>query len=408
MLFTLVIWVVSMLCLALALVLYLFFLWHHIHNETLNGFCRRKIETRLERIVKAKTEKIWAKQQAKLAKEEAKNGGRISPTSDFQSDKMSEFAGPGRQPTLPSLEDSPPKAGELRRTESMATLPPYTSKPGTPLDANPPQLPRQPTLPDLGRPGPPSRSFTSSTGISQASYSSTTNLLGGAEPMDYSDPRPMSPAGSYPGKPGPYNRPGTSNSNRPYGPPLSTPSSDPRFPPPARTNTGFSSTTGRNSPMSATSTDYLQSPELSRPGTAGPNQRRSPLSPLTPYGDRTATPSSRAGSYEMNALGVSATDAVVDSYFGPSASSAPAPSRTPAPRPTNFGPPAAFGPLTDPPRRDFSAPPGAPRAATPTRNFARPPLRSATAPIPHDGYGPPARSATAGPGGAVGPGQGWR
>jgi len=163
--------------------------------------------------------------------------------------------------------------------------------------------------------------------------------------------------------------------------------------------------------MSATSTDYLLSPELSRPGTAGPTQRRSPLSPLTPYGDRAATPSSRAGSYEMGPLGGSATDAVVDSYFGPSAAAAPAPSRTPAPRPTNFGPPTAFGPSTEPPppRRDFSAPAGlqpAQRSATPTRNFARPPLRSATAPIPHDGYGPPARSATAGP--AQMGEQGWR
>ena len=402
-----------MLLLGLALVLYLFFLWHHIHNETLNGFCRRKIETRLERIVKAKTEKIWAMQQAKRAKQDAKNGGRTSPGSDVQSDQKSEFAEPQRQPTLPALDDSPPKAGDLTRTASMATLPPYTSKPGTPIDGNPPPLPRQPTLPDFGRPGPPSRSFTSSTGISNASYGSSTNLLNGAEPMGYSDPRPMSPAGSYPGKPAPYgSRPGTSNSNRSYGPPLNTPSNDPRFPPPARTNTAFSSTTGRNSPMTPTSQDYLMSPELSRPGTTGPGQRRSPLSPLTPYGDRTGTPSSRAGSYEMGPMvGPSATDAVMDDYFGPAArqQQPPAPSRTPAPRPSNFGPPTDM----PPPRRDFSAPVGpTPRSNTPgggpARAFAHPPQRSATAPIPHDGRAAPQRSATAGPGAPMGPPQVWR
>lgn len=399
--FTLVIWVVSMLMLMLALVLYLFFLWHHIHNETLNGFCRRKIETRLERIVKAKTEKIWAKQQAKRAKEEAKMGK--SGKSNYKSDdKLPEFAQPGRQPTLPSLDDSP-KSGELMRTDSIATLPPYTSKPGTPLNANPPPLPRQPTLPDLGRPTPPSRSFTGSTVASNVSYGSSTNLLASAEPMGYSD-RPQSPAVSYPGKPAPYN----ANSGRSYGPPLTTPSNDPRFPPPTRTNSGFSAGS-RNSPlsaMSASSQDYLLGPELSRPGTTAPGgggQRRSPLIPVSPYGDRVQSPAS-GGSYEMGPMGggsgvpSSATDDIMGDYFG-SSHPPPQASRTPAPRPHAYGPP------TDMPRRDFSAPPmGAPggmgRSQTPGRNFAYPmqPQRSATAPVPDYIRQGPQRSATAGPG----------
>src|SRR5437762_3483655 len=59
MLFTVVIWVFAMLSLAISVVLYLLFLWHHIPSSdgSLTAYCRRKINTRLARIVTVKVDK---------------------------------------------------------------------------------------------------------------------------------------------------------------------------------------------------------------------------------------------------------------------------------------------------------------------------------------------------------------
>jgi hypothetical protein len=321
MMFTLIIWVVSMLLLLLAMILYLFFLWHHIHNETLNGFCRRKVETRLERIVKAKTEKIWAKQQAKRAKEEAKNG-KVDDTDDLPQRFQ-------RQPTLPTLGESSTKVSELSRTDSMATLPPYTSKPGTPLDADRPPLPRQPTLPDFGlsnKPGLPHRSFTSSSAISTMSYGSRTSLLGDASPIGYSDP-----ASLY-----------RTSINRSYG--GSSPSLSPSYPLP------------RSTPTQQPQYIAYSPSAAPNPTTAGPrrSQTTSPTSSYEP-----------PQSYEMAPL-------PNDAYI-------PQQSRSPAPRGSAFGPPVD--------RRLGEGRPAMSRSQTPgVRNFAYPrPTRSVTAPLPGGG-----------------------
>jgi len=301
------------------MVLYLFFLWHHIHNETLNGFCRRKVETRLERIVKAKTERIWAKQQAKRAKEEAKID-KFDDADDLPQRLQ-------RQPTLPTLGESPSKVSELSRTDSMATLPPYTSKPGTPLDTDRPPLPRQPTLPDFGRsnrPGPPPRSFTSSSSsaISTMSYGSKTSLLGDASPIGYSDP-----ASLY-----------RTSTNRSYGSPPS--SISPSFPLPRSTPTP--------------QPQYIAySPSVTpNPITSG-SRRSQTTSPPSPY--------EPPQSYEMAPL-------PNDAYI-------PQQSRSPAPRGGAFGPPVD--------RRVAEGRPAMPRSQTPgVRNFAYPrPTRSVTAPL---------------------------
>lgn len=291
-----------------------------------------------------------------------------------------------RQPTLPSLGESPPKDGELMRTDSTATLPPYTSKPGTPLNNGPPSLARQPTLPDFGsngRPAPPSRSFTSSSAVSHVSYGSSASLIGSAEPMSYSDPSPNGPPAFAPG---PLHRTGTSSTTRSYGPPFTTVSDEPPFPPPTRTNTTQSSNP-RPSPLSATPTP--QSPYVaysplsapSRPGTAAPRR----TSPTSPYDPRLQSPV-QGQSYEMAPLNA-------DPYY-------PQPSRTPAPRGTAFGPPV------DGPRRDFSAPlpssgTAVGRTPSPALGSVAGPRRSATAPV-DGGPGRPLGRSLTGAGG-----QGW-
>jgi Fungal potassium channel len=400
--FTLIIWVISMLFLILALVLYLLFLWHHIQNETLQGFCRRKVETKLSRIVKAKTEKIWAKQEAKREKEERKA---------IERGQKPAFSASQKQPTLPSLDGSPPKTAEfmLQRNDSIATLPLYTSQPQTPADGIPPPLPRQPTLPYImgpPRPGPPQRSATGASSYSNASYTSNAPLLREAAtpgvssppPMDDFHPRPLdrSMTGDTmisqrsftdSGQQRSYT-PGQVSYDRrqgPYGPPLA-------MPPLARTNTAFSQASTRSSPLSAST----NSPLLTR--------GRSPITPsMSPYDQRIGTPAN-GPSYEMgnvqqaNSNGYSRTPNS-DYFSSQSLTSAPLPP----------GPMRSIGP-----RRDFSAPmSGPPRGPTP---FI--PQRSATAPIPEEltrGASTPGpmprpgdfhRSNTAGP--LAGPTGGWR
>jgi hypothetical protein len=72
MLFSLVIWVIAALGLIIAGILYLFFLWHYIPKAdgSLTNYCRRKVETRLERIVGKKIKKAIEKQNQQLKREE--------------------------------------------------------------------------------------------------------------------------------------------------------------------------------------------------------------------------------------------------------------------------------------------------------------------------------------------------
>lgn len=150
MLFTLVVWVLSMLKLASAVILYLIFLFHHIPAEdgTLKAYCRRKVSARLKRIVTQKVNKALSKG---LALQDRK------PTQ------------PDLNPTLPSLEDTDGDKGPgvtvISRSTTQTTLPPYTSRPGT---AAPDQ---DATLPNLAwsadKPPPLSRTGTQSSGYSE-------------------------------------------------------------------------------------------------------------------------------------------------------------------------------------------------------------------------------------------------
>ncbi|KAL5339465.1 eukaryotic membrane protein family-domain-containing protein [Aspergillus crustosus] len=165
MLFTLVIWVLSIIKLAIAIILYLLFLFHHIPAEdgTLKAYCRRKINTRLKRIVRTKVNKALAKGVALQDR---------APTNPHM--------GIDRKPTLPVFgefgdNDKIPivSASPLSRTTTqttLTTLPAYSSRPGT---AAPQE--REPTIPALAtftEKPPLSRTVTQSSAYSDpASFS---------------------------------------------------------------------------------------------------------------------------------------------------------------------------------------------------------------------------------------------
>lgn len=135
MVFTLVIWVLSIIKLLIAIVLYLLFLFHHIpaQDGTLKAYCRRKINTRLKRIVRTKVDKALAKGVA------LQDRDPTNPNFETQ-----------RKPTLPVFgeDDKTPIVSTLPRTETqgtLTTLPAYTSRPGTAAPTE-----REPTLPDVG------------------------------------------------------------------------------------------------------------------------------------------------------------------------------------------------------------------------------------------------------------------
>ncbi len=171
------------------MILYLLFLWHWIPNADggLSGYCERKINGRLSKIVSVKVNKALEEEERKRNRADAKAA------------KKGEKPQFGRQATLPTLfdaksDDKLPKMPMLNHNDTMTTLPVYSSRPGTPSG--------QPTLPaleldELSRRRPlPSRSVTGSSAMSNMSVTSNAPLLGNASDMGYG--RPASPAPSLP------------------------------------------------------------------------------------------------------------------------------------------------------------------------------------------------------------------
>ena len=192
MVWTLLIWLLAAISLAISVLLYLLFLWHHIPSEDrgLGGYCRNKINRRMERVVKTKTDKALKKENELRAREEA----RLA--RDGVSIK--------KQPTLPdlgkaNLDGLPP----LSRQTTMTTLPEYTSRPNS-NEA----LPPMPT-PSAFRPT-PKRLMTHQSDASFSSYNSNAPLINSAADMGYTPtigaPTPSSATpGPTPG--GWHNRP---------------------------------------------------------------------------------------------------------------------------------------------------------------------------------------------------------
>ena len=96
MLFTLIIWIFAALSLLLAVLFYLLFLIYYIKNKDggLSGYCERKINSRLSRIVSVKVNKAIAEEERKRLRVDQKGL------------KKGEKPLPGRQATLPQLFDA--------------------------------------------------------------------------------------------------------------------------------------------------------------------------------------------------------------------------------------------------------------------------------------------------------------
>ena len=173
MLFTLIIWIFSALSLFLAVLFYVLYLWHHIRDATLSRYCRRKIDTRLHKIVMKKVNKALAKD----SNSRTKQGTKGSKAGNHQADAK-------LQPTLPVLDTAD--------TQDLGTISRQTTQIDTSsLDARTltDAVGPEPTVPnvfaDARRPEPPSRSVTQSSYRSNGSHESNAPLLNSAGGMGY-------------------------------------------------------------------------------------------------------------------------------------------------------------------------------------------------------------------------------
>ncbi|KAI3008196.1 hypothetical protein CBS147346_2767 [Aspergillus niger] len=340
MLFTLVIWVLSMLKLILAIVLYLIFLFHHIPSEdgSLKAYCKRKINTRLTRIVRRKVNKALAKG---VALQDRK------PTNPNM--------GLDKRPTLPSLgagdDDKTPIVTTISRTTTQTTLPAYSSRPGTAAPD------RKPTLPDVGafhdKPA-LSRTMTESSAYSDAASLSGSTAVSGYSPLDrHGTPAPPVPPVPPLPKQGPAPMPRSQTPRMPQhfnqAPPLA----------------GYNSPIERSSP--APSMPRTQTP-MSRsdftPAPRLPGQQPGPVPRLqTPVSRQGFTPTPSAPGYGPTdraspAPQMPRTQTPVSNYTpGPGYSqidhASPAPqilrNQTPVSR-SNYTPAPGYGPTVPEPR----------------------------------------------------------
>lgn len=195
--FTLIVWVFSALYLISAVLFYVFFLFHWLPSADggLSGYCVRKVNKALLKIVTQKVNKALAKGQTDRWKA-AMNGEK-----EYQHPDAS-------LPTLPNLGpvsthgDALPPMPMLGRSET-APLPPYSSRPGTPATIEMNALDRIRPL-----------QSRTNTGASVSSYSSRAPLVGAAAAFGYG--RTGSPAPSLPDidLKAPLPRPSTANSQR--------------------------------------------------------------------------------------------------------------------------------------------------------------------------------------------------
>ncbi|KAF2123886.1 hypothetical protein P153DRAFT_327583 [Dothidotthia symphoricarpi CBS 119687] len=227
MLFSLVIWVFAALGLLISVLLYMFFLWHYIPRSdgSLTQYCRRKLETRLGRIVGKKMKKAIEKenQLRKEAERRAKKKGDLGSTRTV--------------PTLPKL-DGEDDISSVYTTfqQSNTTLPLYSSNPPSRTNtmnttSTARTLAMQPSLPSLSeRPDLPTRHDTQFSNFSSRSYSSNAPLINEASGMGTSTPAPPMPTltregdyfGEPPAQPFSVMAQGRASPRPPRGPPLDT------------------------------------------------------------------------------------------------------------------------------------------------------------------------------------------
>ncbi|MCJ1430763.1 hypothetical protein MMC27_000113 [Xylographa pallens] len=441
MLFTLIIWVISAISLAVACIFYVMFLWHHIPSQDggLRKFCKRKIDRRLQKVVSIKVNNALAKDHTDQSKVDTKTGRAGEQPHELK-----------RQPTLPILDpssdDKLPEMPIVSRQGTQTSLPPYTTRPQIRNDNFPQELQRQPTVPDVSmdpiRPGAPSRSNTQYSAASDSSYASNAPLIGSANRMGYGPagqhypPETLSRMGSdrsMASRRPLMNRSGTSNSQmstRSYTPAWQeSGSGQGRRPgPPSRQNTGFSDqqSYGRSSPAppsrqntaannyppvrqntaSSDTQSYGRSsptpPSRQNTGTSiyQTTGRSTPgLSPIDSQGRRKPTPPSLIDSYNRRPLPTQTPYAEAPQAFEmrpqppPSVVQHPPPASRFVPYNPGFTPssaqpdtavpfPTAQNFASSPTHRNFSAPLRSARQHDYFSQKPHPPQRSGTAPLP--------------------------
>lgn len=412
MLFTFVIWVICALSLIVALVLYLVFLWHYIPSSDgrLANYCRRKIDSRLYRVVDAKVKKALKKEEMKRKRAEQR-----AVQDGQQPNRLV------RQPTLPTMDayDEKSSSSSLSRTDSGFATSPNSSRPPTQPGSDARSALPEHFVSHAGplRPQIPSRSTTqNSSAYSIGSYRSDAPLLDQAGDMGYANssyvrpPMPPMPtfdsANSYRIPPvrtmtgstqrsyTPISRPPTAHS----GPsPVSTLPPDPRFGPPSRQNTGFSfASSGRNSPAPTVTTNF------SRQNTLASDHRipgPSPLTPVSPIDERRPTPA-QLSSYDPSPADHPPSGQPqhpliydIDAYFSPD--SAPRLPPTDASTPNSgyiaFNPAVHAHNTADASLRSASTTPGPYSAPQQQR-------RDLSTPLPHESSAQVRRTGTPGPG----------
>ncbi|PKS11483.1 hypothetical protein jhhlp_003247 [Lomentospora prolificans] len=207
MIFTLIIWVFSLLFLIAAILFYILFLWHWIPQADggLAGYCERKVNKALVKIVTKKVNKALAKEQAAWQKADFKNAKKLGEKGPLE-----------RQATLPTLPnvggpggDKLPEMPTLQRSETFSTLPPYVSRPGTPGSFELNNMDQKRPLPN--RSGTMSSSTTYS---SRAPLAASGADMGASSPLS---PAPTLPSIDFGNSYGPPAlRPNTSNSQRSF------------------------------------------------------------------------------------------------------------------------------------------------------------------------------------------------
>lgn len=396
MFFSLFIWVIAALGLIISALLYIFFLWHYIPRAdgTLTNYCRRKVETRLERIVGKKVKKAIEKQNQQLRKEEQKaiKKGTLDPSQT--------------RPTLPKLggeDDDTSTVFSLQRSDTMSTSttapPPYSSngpsRSNTMNTMNTNRSMMKPSLPAVSeRPDMPSRSNTQFSNFSTTSYGSNAPLLNQGAGMGMSTPAPPLPSmdqkGDYfseqPVRP--YAAAGRPHSPMSQGRAAPMP---PRGPMPP-VDTSYS--TGRYE-----SEPRLISPlptDLRGPASALSNRPYPEFSPFNSRGPQMGP------AYELSPVDMTPTDSIAQHYYSNSDDSNDY-KHTQVPSALRAGSPAMSQPV---------GLPSQPRAgAVPTRSGTAPPRpglpaslqsaiqrREASQPLPNRGMNtsvPQQRSATA-------------
>jgi hypothetical protein len=327
MLFSLVIWIIAALGLIISALLYLFFLWHYIPKAdgSLTQYCRRKVETRLERIVGKTIKKAIEKQNQQLKKEEQR------------AMKKGEFDAAKARPTLPKLageSDDTSTVFSLQRSDTMntnTTLPPYSASNAPLYTSNAPSRANsnntvhtmssgrslmKPSLPTLEeRPGMPTRSNTQFTNFSNNSYGSNAPMLSQAGGMGRSSPAPPMP---------PLDRNGTGyfgdQQSLPY------PSSERAFTP--MSQQGRASPPPPRGPMPPVDTSYqtgyyesepqLISPPNDMRSTPGPAQPGRPYQEFSPFDSRAPQ---TGPAYELSPVDMTPTEDISQHYYADSNSS---------------------------------------------------------------------------------------